>query len=264
MEDEARGVREALSRATHDKDVAVKRFRAAELSLRQAADTIPELKVMETNLTREITAVRHEMAAERERVVEVKKEVDISMSSFLKEEGAGKGKASAAAAGRQEVGLLEATVEELRAADRLRVITVNKLSLERDRLSKQANAKQTRARETATAVAMRELEARDMRGIARGLRHRVRDFEKLHDLVKAQKNKFVNLVQVRGRERESGSAGERAGTRAPGGAGGGGGGGGAGGLCRACRQGLFLAAPVADAQALLNPQTPPPNPLTPP
>lgn len=70
----------------------------------------------------------------------------------------------------------------------------------------QVNTKQTRLKEALADAAMRDGELRDMQGQARVVRHRTRDFAKLHDLVKGQKNKFVNLVQVRRGGRHVGAA----------------------------------------------------------
>ncbi len=43
---------------------------------------------------------------------------------------------------------------------------------------------------------IKEVELAELKKIRREVQRRIRDFEKLYDLVKNQRNKFVNLIQV--------------------------------------------------------------------
>lgn len=45
---------------------------------------------------------------------------------------------------------------------------------------------------------IKEVELAELKKIRKETLRRIRDFEKLYDLVKNQRNKFVNLIQVRG------------------------------------------------------------------
>lgn len=46
---------------------------------------------------------------------------------------------------------------------------------------------------------IKEVELAELKKIRKEVGRRIRDFEKLYDLVKNQRNKFVNLIQVGGR-----------------------------------------------------------------
>lgn len=43
---------------------------------------------------------------------------------------------------------------------------------------------------------IKEVELAELKKIKKETNRRIRDFEKLYDLVKNQRNKFVNLIQV--------------------------------------------------------------------
>ena len=44
---------------------------------------------------------------------------------------------------------------------------------------------------------IKEVEMTELKKIKKETQRRIRDFQKLYDLVKNQRNKFVNLIQVR-------------------------------------------------------------------
>lgn len=87
----------------------------------------------------------------------------------------------------------------LRAEERERERLVRELASKRDHASRLVSLKVKKMRETQELVKTKEIIAGDLKNARRDTGNRVKDFQQLYDLVKNQRNKFVNLIQVTGR-----------------------------------------------------------------
>ncbi|KAJ9511037.1 hypothetical protein QJQ45_002869 [Haematococcus lacustris] len=128
---------------------------------------------------------------------EVRRDLDISMNDFLKEEAVGKDKASVFQVTLKQVGLMEEELLALRKEEAERTKILMELGSQRDRVALAIAQKLAKVKEVQLTTRIKEVELAELKKIRRETNRRIRDFEKLYDLVKNQRNKFVNLIQAK-------------------------------------------------------------------
>ncbi|GFH08881.1 coiled-coil protein required for normal flagellar motility [Haematococcus lacustris] len=126
----------------------------------------------------------------------VRRDLDISMNDFLKEEAVGKDKASVFQVTLKQVGLMEEELLALRKEEAERTKILMELGSQRDRVALAIAQKLAKVKEVQLTTRIKEVELAELKKIRRETNRRIRDFEKLYDLVKNQRNKFVNLIQA--------------------------------------------------------------------
>jgi len=95
-----------------------------------------------------------------------------------------------------EVADLEQEVIALKKEEHARERTISELASQRERMSRQAALKVHKWKEQGEHVRVKELIIVDLKKKRKETLHRLRDFQQLYDLVKNQRNKFVNLIQA--------------------------------------------------------------------
>ncbi len=98
---------------------------------------------------------------------------------------------------------MEAELAELRKEESERAKILLDLGSQRDRVALSIAQKLAKVKDVQLAARIKEVELAELKKIKRETLKRIRDYEKLYDLVKNQRNKFVNLIQVRCRALES-------------------------------------------------------------
>lgn len=83
---------------------------------------------------------------------------------------------------------------------------LQKLGSQRDHMTRLLSNNETKLKETSEKAQLKNLEIFDLKNIQKETTKRVRDFQQLYDLVKNQRNKFMNLIQVRSAISQSRSA----------------------------------------------------------
>jgi len=185
-----------LARATKEKDTALRRFKKSEQMLKIAEDQLPPLRMTRERLSSEKAGVTHQHKTLKKSLIDIKREVDIYMSTYLKEESIGKEKAELFAASFDELNELEAEVAALKAEEQERERYISDLTGRRDNMCRVASSKTEKYRETRELAKTKQLIANDLRRKRKDTVRRVKDFQQLYDLVKNQRNKFVNLIQA--------------------------------------------------------------------
>eukprot|EP00803_Ostreobium_quekettii_P006560 evm.model.scf_488EXC.2 EVM.evm.TU.scf_488EXC.2 scf_488EXC:5873-12696(+) len=183
-------------RAGKERDAVEKKLKEAENSKKAVQAQLPELAMAKENMAAEIAACEAERKRLRGAIEELKREEDICMSAYLKEEAVGKAKAALFKLTYEEVASLEKEVEALKRDETDRCRAIQKLGSVRDRMSRMVSMKTVKLRETREQVQLKDLVITDLKNVQREAHRRVRDFEQLYDLVKNQRNKFVNLNQA--------------------------------------------------------------------
>lgn len=129
---------------------------------------------------------------------EAKRDVDIAMHTFLHEEVAGKEAIAGFQISYKEVAALELELTALRREEAERSAVLRELASQRDRVALAIAQKLAKVKDVAAGARIKEMELQDLHKTRRHVARRIRDFEKLYDLVKNQRNKFVNLIQAAG------------------------------------------------------------------
>jgi hypothetical protein len=90
---------------------------------------------------------------------------------------------------------LEEEVVVLSKEEKVRESTITELAAARERASRSASIQVNKAREAREVLRVKELNIVDLRKKKKEVSVRLNDFQQLYDLVKTQRNKFVNLVR---------------------------------------------------------------------
>lgn len=96
----------------------------------------------------------------------------------------------------------KAEIVHLKAEEQDRERMIQELTSKRDNASRMVSAKEQKMRDTRYMVKMKENVVMDLKKARKDTIQRVKDFQQLYDLVKNQRNKFVNLIQVCAHVRE--------------------------------------------------------------
>ncbi|GMH35034.1 hypothetical protein BSKO_02902 [Bryopsis sp. KO-2023] len=192
---DARQAMDLVIRCTKEKDASLQKLKDAEISHKSIEGQIPPLK----NSLEHIASEKHLAQMERKQlgfaIDELKREEDVCMSTYLKEEAIGKEKAILFRLTSEEVSGLEKEVEVLKVEETERYRMLQKLGSQRDRMTRLLSINESKLRETKEKVHLKDSGIMDLKNVRKETHKRVRDFQQLYDLVKNQRNKFVNLIQ---------------------------------------------------------------------
>ncbi|WIA38855.1 hypothetical protein OEZ86_002132 [Tetradesmus obliquus] len=195
---ELRSQHELLSNAQHDKLVALRAYKAAEVALAEAQETLPPLKIARDLTTKDKAAAEAELVAAAGQIEELKKEVDVRIAAFLKEEAIGQDKVALFNVLQQEVVLLEGELAAIKEEDRQRTRLLGDMAAQRDRAARHAASVRAKVTQAQSAAKLRARQESDLQLQVAEVARRRRDFEKLYDLVRNQRNKFVALIAAAG------------------------------------------------------------------
>mmetsp|Transcript_19952 Transcript_19952/g.64959 ORF Transcript_19952/g.64959 Transcript_19952/m.64959 type:complete len:918 (-) Transcript_19952:40-2793(-) len=185
-----------LQRRLKEKETALKKLRRADLQLKQAQSVIPTQINVKEQVSHDKVLLELERKKNNKAIEELKKEVDIYMNNYLREEANGKEKSVLFQNSYAEVAELEQEVVALKKEEHTRERAIVELGSQRERMSRLAANKVNKWRETAEYVRVKELIIVDLKKKRKETVFRLRDFQQLYDLVKNQRNKFVNLIQA--------------------------------------------------------------------
>mmetsp|Transcript_41716 Transcript_41716/g.50580 ORF Transcript_41716/g.50580 Transcript_41716/m.50580 type:complete len:921 (+) Transcript_41716:130-2892(+) len=196
LQSEVKRQADAFSRNQKEKEIATKRYKKMLMGFKQVQATIPQLQTNKDQSGHMLAQIEGERKKQAATLNELKREVDMYMNSYLKEEMNGKEKSTLFQHSYAEVAELEQEVVQLKKEERIRDRTIVELSSQRERASRQAAYKVNKLRETKEQLRVKELIIVDLKKKKKEISQRLRDFQQLYDLVKNQRNKFVNLIQA--------------------------------------------------------------------
>lgn len=187
---------EALQRRIREKELMLRQCKVAQGSLEEVRDSLPNMRFQVEQLQRDQASMDAKLKTQSRGMEEVKRDLDISMNDFLKEEAIGKDKAGMFAMTAKQVSVMEAELAELRKEEGERAKILLDLGSQRDRVALSIAQKLAKVKDVQLAARIKEVELAELKKIKRETLRRIRDYEKLYDLVKNQRNKFVNLIQA--------------------------------------------------------------------
>jgi len=191
---EGKREQDALNRQAKEYASALKRCKRSEVQLQTSQAQVPFMRRQLEEATRQAAALQDEARKQKAAIEELKREVDIFINSFLKQEAIEHEK--------QEFlrGLLdnikdleEELVQESRYEQQQRK-TVSRLTGEREAMAREAAKSVSAARETHEELKVKELVIIDLSKKHVETGARLREFSKLYDVVKADRNKYVNQI----------------------------------------------------------------------
>ncbi|MEW5305818.1 MAG: hypothetical protein WDW36_008335 [Sanguina aurantia] len=188
--------RDALARRQREKELLMRQYKGTEATLKDLRELIPNMKYQTEQMQRDMGVVEGRLRSQRKDLEEVKRELDIHMSDFLQEESLGKELVGLFQLTHREVALLEGGLVGLKHEEGERRKLMLELGSQRDRVALSNAQKSEKIKEVQQTEAIKEVELIELHKSQKDGNRRIRDFEKLYDLVKNQRNKFVNLIQT--------------------------------------------------------------------
>ena len=184
----------ALTKADFEKQKkAVKKRRAVVDSL---AATIPMLRLQGGDARAQVVLFQSEAAALRTKLADVKAERDVFVAKFLVLEVEGEEKVAdlrgmMGVTGQQESDIMLWTAEEHKANKTVAMLTAQREVKAREAAKAAANEK-----ETQESLKIKELLILDLSKKCGETNNRLKEFSALYDVVKNERNKYVNLIQA--------------------------------------------------------------------
>ncbi|KAG2431406.1 hypothetical protein HXX76_009421 [Chlamydomonas incerta] len=185
-----------LNRRQREKELMLRQYRVADQQLKDARDLLPNLKFQVEQMHRDVNALEARRRVQSRELSDVKRELDIQMAAFLHEEADGKEKVALFQLTYKEVAALEAELAALKREEAERDTILRDLGSQRDRVALAIAQKLSKVKDVQMTSRIKEVELAELKKIRKEVGRRIRDFEKLYDLVKNQRNKFVNLIQA--------------------------------------------------------------------
>ncbi|KAF6250572.1 hypothetical protein COO60DRAFT_798357 [Scenedesmus sp. NREL 46B-D3] len=182
---------ELSSNSQHDKLMALRAYKAAEVALAAAQETLPPLKISRDLTTKDKAVAEAELLKAAGQIEELKKEVDVRIAAFLKEEQMGQDKVALFNVLQQEVLLLEDELAAIKDEDRQRTRLLGDMAAQRDRAARHVASVRGKVGQAQSAAKLRARQESDLQLQVAEVARRRTDFEKLYDLVRNQRNKFV-------------------------------------------------------------------------
>mmetsp|Transcript_45822 Transcript_45822/g.146119 ORF Transcript_45822/g.146119 Transcript_45822/m.146119 type:complete len:925 (-) Transcript_45822:53-2827(-) len=177
-------------------DASINQLKATTAACKSAEASVPEMKQAVEQLAKAQHGIQSNLAKKAKELHHLTSEVEIYVNAYLKKEMDGKGKSLAVQHSSAEVDEYEKEVVSLKKEEGVRDKQVSELSSHVERAARMATAKVTRYKETLEAVRVRDIIISDLKKKKKDTLRRLKDFQQLYDLVKNQRNKFVNLIQA--------------------------------------------------------------------
>eukprot|EP00798_Chlamydomonas_sp_ICE-L_P024336 gene24336-9952_t len=179
---------EILTRKNREKELIDK-------SLVEQREQLPALRFQIHQLLRDRKELDNRIVAQKREMEEAKRDLDITMNHFLTEEGVGKDNAASVQLTLKQVTLMDEELRHLKHEEGERAKILKELASQRDRVALAIAQKLAKVKEIELSVRIREVELAELKKIQKDVQRRTKDYQKLYELVKNQRNKFVNLIQ---------------------------------------------------------------------
>ncbi|KAI8466714.1 MAG: coiled-coil flagellar protein, move backward only 2 [Monoraphidium minutum] len=203
---ELRQQRLAASAALRSRDAALRGLKAAGEALAAAEGELPQLRAARSAAAHDGAAAGAAAEALRGEAAGLRREVDVGISKFMQEETLGKDKTALYGLLLQELALSEGELAALKGEARQRARLLGDITAQHDRradprcaaAARQSAQGRARVKAALGAVRTQSRQVEDMRLMRAERTRRSRDFKKLYDLVRSQRNKFVALIAATG------------------------------------------------------------------
>ncbi|KAJ1619217.1 hypothetical protein T492DRAFT_1087320 [Pavlovales sp. CCMP2436] len=189
---------DGLNRRVKNYNSSLKRMRRSEMAMQQAQQLVPHEKLQAHEAGRQLTAKRGEKTRQLASIEEMRREVDIFINNFLKQEDAEKDQVLWLRQLQAEVQEYHAELRALQENDRAMHQRIAELNAAREAKSREAAKALQHTCEAAEEVKVRQLVLFDLGKRHHEIRTQLAEFSKLYDLVKNDRNKYVHLIQASG------------------------------------------------------------------
>ncbi|KAG1712062.1 hypothetical protein DVH05_009302 [Phytophthora capsici] len=192
----ARRENEHCSKAQKDYDRLKRELKKQILLLDSNRALLPNLRAQVVDVQHQVSALRSENKDQTQRQLDVKQQVDLLIARFLKQEDGEKAQSSELEALSAQVTELEAEVAQWLVEENKQKKLVTMLTAQRELKAREATSALTAERQTQQELKTKELVIFDLAKKWNETTNHLREFSALYDVVKNERNKYVNLIQA--------------------------------------------------------------------
>ncbi|EOD09092.1 hypothetical protein EMIHUDRAFT_105794 [Emiliania huxleyi CCMP1516] len=193
---DARREADALNRKVREYNQALRRCKKVELALNNSLSQHPFLQRQLDEVVRQVAALRDAKAKNDEAAEEIRRDVDVHISNLLKQETAEEEKKEWLVQLMEDVKALEADLAEVTKEEHDNRKVLARLSAEREAAAREAAKVMQSAKDVHEELKVKELVIMDLTKRVVDSATRLKDFSKLYDAVKIERNKYVTKIQT--------------------------------------------------------------------
>ena len=187
---------EATTQAKKEFDNLKRRIKQKQSMLDAALALIPGLESQKHDQESELTTYKAEGSRLKKQLKEMKQEVDVAIANFLRQEVTEKDKKEALERQMKVIKDLEVQITKWAAEEHRQNKTIQILSAQREIKAREASKAAALEKETREEVQVKELIIVDLAKKFSETNNRLKEFSALYDVVKNERNKYVNLIQA--------------------------------------------------------------------
>ena len=187
---------EATSHAKKEFDNLKRRIKQKQSMLDAALALIPGLEAQKHDQESELATYKAEGSRLKKQLKEMKQEVDVAIANFLRQEVVEKDKKEALERQMKVIKDLEVQITKWAAEEHRQNKTIQILSAQREIKAREASKAASLEKETREEVQVKELVIVDLAKKFSETNNRLKEFSALYDVVKNERNKYVNLIQA--------------------------------------------------------------------
>ncbi|RLN68730.1 hypothetical protein BBP00_00000781 [Phytophthora kernoviae] len=192
----ARRENERCSKAQKDYD-RLKRELKKQIFLYDGSKALlPNLRAQVVDAQHQLSGLRSENKEQAQRQLEVKEQVDLLIARFLKQEDGEKAQSADLDVLSTQVSELEVEVAQWLFEENKQKKLVAMLTAQRELKAREATSALTAERQTQQELKTKELVIFDLAKKWNETTNHLREFSALYDVVKNERNKYVNLIQA--------------------------------------------------------------------
>ena len=201
----ARGAEESRRHASDELNIAKKELEVSHRKLRKkksivegVREVLPQLEAQVEENRQLLATYKSENKRSRKEHEEMRAEVDVLVARFLQQEAVEGDKRQELESLLAEVDRLEQDLADWQARERKEAKQLSVLAAQRELRSREALRAKAAAKETAEQLRIKELTILDLTKKCTEVNNRLKEYTALYDVVKNERNKYVNLIQGSG------------------------------------------------------------------
>lgn len=195
LDSHARHLNDQLSISTKDYEGLTRQLKKKTIVLDLVKQNIPGLEGQLRDQELSLKNIQDDRSLRKKEIQKLKDEIDLQIAKLLSQENIESDRKKELEASIEEVEELESRVAEILAESKKQRKLLSVLSAQRDIKSRENARIESKDKEAKQQVRMKELTILDLTKRCNEITNRLKEFSALYEVVKNERNKYVNLIQ---------------------------------------------------------------------
>lgn len=174
----------------------MRKFKKVEAQCKHVKASVPGLENQLEQIKHSIVLYESQIKKQQVQIGTIKKEIEASMDYYMQEESRGKEKTILFQQSYAEVVESEKELVLLKKEELQRERNIMELKNLKERVQHQVVSKMNKFKEAVEVAQLKDMIRADLKKKKKDTFRRLHEFQQLYELVKSQRNKFVNLIQA--------------------------------------------------------------------